>query len=314
MIKSQYSQILIAVLLQCLFFLYPLSGNAGILFILFYASPLPLYLIGIIYSWKISALTAVLSSLLIYYQTFKLFGLTQVVLYSAIFAIPAIYFTYLINLNRKLSDETEDIAWYPLSYLISKILITSMLLAIIGVLFLGTNFSDYQAAITSIYSNVYQIRPDLEQAIQLNTIELISASLPVLFVIFWVFIFICNLWISLKLASLWGYLNRPWPNFDQINLPTTYIYALLLFMVLSYLTSGIFQIISISITFSILVGYSICGLSILHNVTKDIRLRPVILTALYTIVLIFIPFIIPITILGILNYKKNLRDIIKKRR
>lgn len=314
MIKSQYSQILIAVLLQCLFFLYPLSGNAGILFVLFYLSPLPLYLIGMIYGWKISALTAFFSSLLIYYQTFELFGLTQVVLYSAIFAIPTIYFSHLINLNKKLSDERDDVCWYPLSYLISKILITSMLLATIGILFLGTNFIDYQASITSIYSNVYQIRPDLEQAIQLNTIELISASLPVLFVIFWVFIFICNLWISLKLSSLCGYLNRTWPNFDQINLPTIYIYALLLFMVLSYLASGLFQIISISIAFSILVGYSICGLSILHNVTKDMRLRPVILTALYTIVLVFIPFIIPITILGILNYKNNLRNIIKKRR
>lgn len=309
MIKSQYTQILIATLSQCLFFLYPLSGSTGLLFVIFYLCPLPLYVIGLMHGWKIALLIAIISSAII---SFSALSLAQA--YALIFALPSVYFCYLIGLNKKSESGNEDILWYPLSLVISKILIISICLAIIGIFFLGTNISDYQNSINAIYSNIYEIRPEIQQTIQLNTIELLSASLPVLFIIFWVLIFVCNLWISLKFVKILGYLKRPWSNFDQINLPKDYIYFLLIFLILSYFSDGIFKIISISITFAILVGYSIGGLSIIHNVSKNIRLRPLLLTSIYTLILVFVPFIIPITILGILNYKKNVRDIIKKRR
>ena len=48
--------------------------------------------------------------------------------------------------------------------------------------------------------------------------------------------------------------------------------------------------------------------------TKNFNLRPLVLTTLYILVLLFVPFIIPVTILGIMDYKNNLRNKIKSRR
>ena len=88
----------------------------------------------------------------------------------------------------------------------------------------------------------------------------------------------------------------------------------MVFLVLAFAAQGIIKVMSITGATAILMGYSINGLSVLHNVTKNFNLRPLVLTTLYILVLLFVPFIIPVTILGIMDYKNNLRNKIKSRR
>ena len=88
----------------------------------------------------------------------------------------------------------------------------------------------------------------------------------------------------------------------------------MIFLVLAFAAQGIIKVMSITGATAILIGYSINGLSVLHNVTKNFNLRPLVLTTLYILVLLFVPFIIPVTILGIMDYKNNLRSKIKSRR
>tara|TARA_B100001939_G_scaffold278437_1_gene246920 strand:- start:4777 stop:5355 length:579 start_codon:yes stop_codon:yes gene_type:complete len=190
----------------------------------------------------------------------------------------------------------------------------SLVLSLIGILFLGTNIIDYNETISTIYSDVYQIRPDLEQTIQLNNIALMSASLPSILVAFWILIFLVNLWIATKITRKIDSNARIWDGFDEISLPKHFIYLLMAFLVLAFAAQGIIKVISITGATAILMGYSINGLSVLHNVTKNFNLRPLVLTTLYILVLLFVPFIIPVTILGIMDYKNNLRNKIKSRR
>ena len=85
-------------------------------------------------------------------------------------------------------------------------------------------------------------------------------------------------------------------------------------LALAFTAQGIIKVMSITGATAILIGYSINGLSVLHNVTKSLNLRPLLLTTLYILVLLFVPLIIPVTILGIMDYKNNLRNKIKSRR
>ena len=204
--------------------------------------------------------------------------------------------------------------WYPLSLIFSKIIMLSLVLSIIGILFLGTNIIDYNDTISIIYSDVYQIRPDLEQTIQLNNIALMSASLPSILVAFWILIFLVNLWIATKITRKIDSNVRSWDGFDEISLPKYFIYLLIVFLALAFAAQGITKVMAITGATAILMGYSINGLSVLHNVTKNFNLRPLVLTTLYILVLLFVPFIIPVTILGIMDYKNNLRNTIKSRR
>ncbi len=308
MIKKQIPITLLAILLQALFFIYPLSGNSGILFNLFLLCPLPLYFIGILFGYRYAIIAAIPAIIIIY-----TYGLSIAIAYFLLFAAPVIYLSYLMGLNKQSGSETNDTIWYPLSLIFSKIITLAIILCIFGILFLGSNIIEYNNTISMIYSDVYQIRPDLEQAIQLNNIALMSASLPSILVTFWIIILTVNLWIAIKLAKRIHNNGRIWDGFDEISLPRNYIYLLIAFLLLAFISPGILKVMSITGATAILVGYSINGLSVLHNVTKNFNLRPLLLTTLYILVLLFVPFIIPVTILGILDYKNNLRNKIKSR-
>jgi hypothetical protein len=54
---KELSYLLIAALFQGLLFLYPLSGNTGIFFVLFYFCPLPLFYIGSAWNYKYLSMT-----------------------------------------------------------------------------------------------------------------------------------------------------------------------------------------------------------------------------------------------------------------
>ena len=309
MIKKQISFLFIAILLQALFFIYPLSGNSGVLFNLFLFCPLPLYFLGILYGVRY-VIFAYIPAILIIYT----YGFNIAVAYALLFAAPAIYLSYFIGLNRISGSGNKEILWYPLSLIFSKIIMLSLILSIVGILFLGTNSIDYNNTISAIYSDVYQIRPDLEQTIQLNNIALMSASLPSIIVAFWIVIFLANLWIAIKITKKIDYNVRSWDGFDEISLPKNYIYLLMVLLALAFTAQGIIKVMSITGATALLIGYSINGLSVLHNVTKSLNLRPLLLTTLYILVLLFVPLIIPVTILGIMDYKNNLRNKIKSRR
>jgi len=309
MIKKQISYLFLAILLQALFFVYPLSGNSGILFNLFLFCPLPLYFLGIMFGYRYVVFASIPAILIIY-----TYGFNIAVAYLLLFALPCIYLSYYIGLSKISGSDGKEIIWYPLSLIFSKIITLSLVLSIIGILFLGTNIIDYNNTISVIYSDVYQIRPDLEQTIELNNIALMSASLPSILVAFWILIFLINLWIASKITIKIDSNSRVWDGFDEISLPKNYIYLLIAFLGSAFVAEGIIKVMAITGATAMLIGYSINGLSVLHNVTKNFNLRPLVLTTLYILVLLFVPFIIPVTILGIMDYKNNLRNKIKSRR
>ena len=174
----KYPHILIASLVQCLFFLFPMSGNTGFLWILVYLCPIPIMYIGIRYNWKYSALTAIISSLFVYYVDDSL-----AIFNALVFCIPSIYFCHLMMLN-KLNTITEERSWFPISLLITNILKLGMSLLILLVLYVGPGFEEYVSKLSLFYSSAFEVRPDLEEIINLSTMELIAYTLPVLFILF----------------------------------------------------------------------------------------------------------------------------------
>ena len=307
--KKQIPFLFIAILLQVLFFVYPLSGNSGFLFNFFLFCPLPLYFLAILFGYRYVIFASIPAILIIY-----TYGFNIAVAYLLLFALPCVYLSYYIGLSKISGADEKEVIWYPLSLIFSKIVMLSLVLSVIGILFLGTNITDYNNTISAIYSDVYQIRPDLEQTIQVNNIALMSASLPSILVAFWILIYLVNLWIATKITRKIDDNVRSWDGFDEISLAKNYIYLLIFFLVLAFLATGIIKVMAITGTTAMLIGYSINGLSVLHNVTKNFNLRPLVLTTLYILVLLFVPFIIPVTILGIMDYKNNLRNKIKSRR
>ena len=298
---KELSHILIATLFQGLLFLYPLSGNTGILFILFYFCPLPLFYIGSTWGYKYLCITSIITIGVI-----SIYGLKLAIAYALIFAIPAIYISYYLNLHKQ--SENGDLIWYPINLVFSKIVIISVLIVTLIILYLGLNIQEYQNTISSIYSNIYQIRPDLELTLEINNLAIMSASLPSIFVTFWIIIFTINLWLGLKLAQKLGNFRRTWHSFDKITLPRTHVYILGFALIVAFLGNGLLMIIATSCSVALLVGYTINGLSVIHYITTANKYRSLILTSIYVLITLFAPLLIPLTIVGILDYKNTLRE------
>ena len=108
MIKKQISFLFLAILLQALFFIYPLSGNSGVLFNLFLFCPLPLYFLGILYGVRYVIFASIPAILIVY-----TYGFNIAVAYALLFAAPAIYLSYFIGLNRISGSGNKEILWYP---------------------------------------------------------------------------------------------------------------------------------------------------------------------------------------------------------
>lgn len=298
---KELSYILIATLFQGLLFLYPLSGNTGILFILFYFCPLPLFYIGSAWGYKYLCITSMITIAVI-----SIYGLKLAIAYALIFALPAIYFSYYLNLHKE--SENGDLIWYPINLIFSKLVILSLLLVTVIILYLGLNIQEYQKTISSIYSNIYQIRPDLELTLEINNLGIMSASLPSIFVTFWIIIFTVNLWLGLKLSQKLGNLRRTWQSFDKITLSRTHVYILGFALIVAFLGNGLLMIIASSCSVALLVGYTINGLSVIHYITTANKYRSLILTSIYVMITLFAPLLIPLTIVGILDYKNTLRE------
>ena len=298
---KQLSYLLIATLFQGLLFLYPLSGNTGIFFILFYFCPLPLFYIGSAWNYKYLSITS-----LVTFAVISIYGLKLAITYAIIFALPAIYFSYYLNLNKQ--SEDGSLIWYPINLIFSKLVMVSALLALVIILYFGFNIQEYQNTISSIYSNIYQIRPDLELTLEINNLTIMSASLPSIFVAFWIVIFTMNLWLGLKLSQKLGDLRRTWQGFDKITLPRIHVYILGFALIIAFLGDGLLMIIATSCSVALLVGYTINGLSVIHYVTTANKYRSLILTSIYVMITLFAPLFIPLTIVGILDYKNTLRE------
>jgi hypothetical protein len=286
MVKD-YAYILLSSITTSVMLFSFLLGN-GLAFLLFYLTPLPIILIGIHYNWRYSLISSLITFFLIF-----LFNKNLALFFCISIAIPSIYLSYLTMLSKKFN---ETIEWYPVSLIFSKIIIISSILCIFGVFYFGTDINTFQANIEITLDNMLELRPDMQNNLNNNSITyLIKIVAPII-------------WIASKILDYSKQLKRPWPTLRLLNLPPYYIYAYIILLIGAILSSGIFQIIFISLTAALTFAYTIIGLSVIHTITIGISIRPLILAAMYTLIMFFLIVIIPIAIIGILDFNFKIRN------
>ena len=298
MVKD-YAYILLSSITTSVMLFSFLLGN-GLAFLLFYLTPLPIILIGIHYNWRYSLISSLITFFLIF-----LFNKNLALFFCISIAIPSIYLSYLTMLSKKFN---ETIEWYPVSLIFSKIIIISSILCIFGVFYFCTDINTFQANIEITLDNMLELRPDMQNNLNNNSITyLIKIVAPIMNLIIMITL-IVNLWIASKILDYSKQLKRPWPTLRLLNLPPYYIYAYIILLIGAILSSGIFQIIFISLTAALTFAYTIIGLSVIHTITIGISIRPLILAAMYTLIMFFLIVIIPIAIIGILDFNFKIRN------
>ncbi|AQX27804.1 MULTISPECIES: hypothetical protein [unclassified Bartonella] len=223
-----------------------------------------------------------------------------------LFFLPSAYASWLLGLAQPIKEE-NSLIWYPLS---SVIFLLTNFIACISTL-IGIYVQNHPAApiiAKRITENIVQTMRQSQsiketdifafsELLTTHTATLIAVALTVYSLIF----FIANLYFSMTIARHIKWLRRPYDDWKQnFRLP---IFALIIFIVASIASmieiSFIFNLSANVFTTAYILTISVSGLAYLHNITKEISGRIIILSLVYIAILTVI-FTVPISFMLLL--------------
>ena len=110
--------------------------------------------------------------------------------------------------------------------------------------------------------------------------------------------FALNLYVAGRVAMVSGRLKRPWPNLASLRFPK-YMPAAFAVALLLWFMPGLPGMVGGIVSGTLIIAYALLGAAILHDVTRPLGDRILILSAIYLILLVFWPACILLAMFGI---------------
>ncbi len=275
------------------------TGTVLGLFVLFFLSPLPVSVAGLGWGWRAAAIAAFAAAL-----TVSVIGNVRGgVFHLLALGIPTAVLSYLALLSRDVAGPAgaPNTEWYPTGRIIAVAALISGALAALALLTTATDIDALRTELRGTFDRVFvrnmplptgQTTPLTED--QLNGIAnfLIFSFAPALATM-WLSIAMLNLWLAGLVVAKSDRLVRPWPDLSEIKLPPTMPLAFALTIACSFLP-GVAGLIAGGFASAILLAYMLVGLAIIHQLTRGLNLRPMLLTGIYVALFLFYLFAGPI--------------------
>jgi hypothetical protein len=279
-------------LVSGLLFVASTKGHVASLMGLVFLAPLPIAIAGFSWGWLLSAIATATAFGFLTLTGSLVAGLSHLLL----FGLPATGAVRLLLLNRDYTNVSgsEYVEWYPVGRVLFWIALASGFVALAALLSVGSNTADIQAHVAKIINSMLSddvpwfggknMGPDDKQKI----IHVLTTSFSGAIAMTWMWITIFNLWIGAKVARASGLLLRPWPNVSLIALPNWAGFALAGAMGLSFVDDFPGHIAS-GFASGVFLAFVLVGLAIIHNITWQNPVRPVLLFVLYIFLAVFNP-------------------------
>lgn len=298
------TQALIAVgaaLASALLFLLAAQGSmAGGL--VAYLTPLPIMIAALGWGHRLGLVaTAVasaffLSSLSIFY----------VATYVLAFGLPGWGLAYLALLARSdraaecglpAGDEARE-HWFPLGHLVLWAGAAASAVVAVSLLAKGLDADGLDEQSRAIAARVAALvhgavdaggSPSGRNVAALAAI--LSRVLPVVTAASLMLLYLVNLWLAARTAQLSGRLVRPWPKLpENIRLPLWAGGVFLGALALTLLLPAALKAYAAVVATAIGLGFVLQALALAHAISRPMRARAAILSAVYVAVLLFVPF------------------------
>ena len=277
-------------LASALLFVVPMQGSAMAMFMTFLAG-LPLMIAGLGFGHLASLIAGVTGALSIGIFLDPLFSLS----FAFSLAMPSYWLCRLGSLCRE--DEVGQIHWYPVPKLLVWIVYSSIITTGLVMMVLIMRAGSYSSFVSDSSA---RLAPALETVWDqarlpgsLNTEDLarlIIMALPVVMSGWTVITLGINLWLAGRIVQISQLLQRPWEDLPEaLALPSNMSGLALLFL-LGLLNDGPIRILSSSALAAILTAYALVGMGIIHAVTRSMSGRSTLLTLLYLIVIMLMPW------------------------
>ncbi|QEE09098.1 putative membrane protein [Bartonella kosoyi] len=223
-----------------------------------------------------------------------------------LFFLPAVYASWLLGLARPAQQE-NTLIWYPLSSVIFHL--TNFIALIVTFIGLYVKASSNTPLIAKkIIENIAQTLkqlPSLQEANMLNFSEFLmahAATLAAIALVFYSLIFLIgNLYFSMITAQYMKWLKRPRDDWSKtLRLPISGIVIFILVSIASMAElNDSLHLGTLVFSSAYTVIISISGLAYLHNITKGVSGRVIILSFVY-IAILTVVFFLPVSCMMLL--------------
>jgi len=285
--------------------------------LIFYLSPLPLFLAGFSRGWASAALgVVVMAALLLVLVGSPAFALMSII--SA--GLAPVIASGLSMVSRSASQapsegevRTSEREWYPEGRLILWLALIAAIVTGISILAMGFDFATYKAFITSFMEPLMtafdkQVPAGQPPFPKEFFTKMMITALPVAASAMWLLATVTSMRCAIVFLTKIKRTLRPWARFDQLAFPGNSVIALLVSLIGAYFFSGMLQLLALGAVGAAVTAFTLLGLAIVHSFVAGNAARPVLLGLLYGGLIIFNwLFAIPLMVLGLIDLNFNFR-------
>ncbi len=266
-----------------------ISTASPIAFPLYLVAPLPILIATLGFTQQ-AGLVASLTAFLV---TSLIFSPLAGLIHAISISLPSWFIGYLALLARPIegADNDNKVEWYPIGRLLIWNIALSAVLTIAGVLMLGSDYASFVDAFEKLLNELVEFEPamfagivgaDKASSISMiaNILALVAAPISAAISSM---ISVGLLYGAARIVKASDRLPRPWPDLATTAMPKITLPIFLACLILTIVGSdfiGLFGRIGLA---SLLVGFCLQGLAVLHMVTRPIKSRRAMLFMIYSV-------------------------------
>jgi hypothetical protein len=280
---------LAAGLISAVVFASATTGALLLRVVLFFLTPLSLYLAGLGLGTVAAAIAAIAATATVLLMANPL----AAEVYAISTALPAVVVTRLALLSREQGEARE---WYPIGRIVVIAAVFAGIFAMIALVLMGGDVDTLTKMLRTVVESFVKTElAEIPGAPEINADQIDEitrstlSSLPWALGLLAMATILLNLWLAGRITLASGRLTRPWPDLAKFAMPARATFALLVAIGLSLL-GGMTGLLAAAVAAPFTLAFGLVGLGVVHTLTRNSPWRSFILAALYAGV-VFVPHI-----------------------
>ena len=257
---------------------------------LFYLAPLPILIAAVGWSHLAGLIAAFVAAISL---AAALGGFFFVSFLIGI-GLPAWWLGYLALLARPAGPTPDDLEWYPIGRVVLWAAVLAALVVTFGILTIGTDAESFRSGLRGAIERLLGLRADAPKRTtftlpglgEMDAVEFMVLITPPTAAVVALITNLLALWLAARTVRVSGRLKRPWPDLSTLSFPPSG-HALLAAALAATFLPGIVAIIAGVFAASLLMGYALLGLAVVHALTRGINGRGFILGSIYGAIFVF---------------------------
>ncbi|HWV43053.1 DUF2232 domain-containing protein [Pseudorhodoplanes sp.] len=214
--------------------------------------------------------------------------------------LPGWWLGYLALLAR--ADDDGQVEWYPVGRLVVWCTIIASIIVMIVMWNVRIDEVQFQAALKLALERVAKeygsSAPDFTKMDVKRVGEMIAGFVPPATAAMITLAYALNLYAAGRTAGLSGRLRRPWPDLSALRFPKLAPAAFAIALTLWFMPGALGMVGGI-ISGAFIMAYAMLGFAVLHEITRNLGIRPLVLIGAYFVVMAAVWPVFFMTMLGL---------------